>query len=66
MFRAEKTMFMPPDDVSQAARILGKNNKCPQAPTPSVLQGAWEDMAGRKRNTYPISWQGGTQDPDGQ
>ena len=25
-FRAEKAMFMPPGDVSQAARILGKNN----------------------------------------
>ena len=26
MFTAEKTMFRPPGDVSQAARILGKNN----------------------------------------
>ena len=28
MFRTEKTMFRPPGDVSQAARILGKNNVC--------------------------------------
>ena len=26
MFRTEKTMFRPPGDVSQAARVLGKNN----------------------------------------
>ena len=32
MFRTEKTMFRPPGDVSQAARILGKNNVCPAPP----------------------------------
>ena len=29
MFRTEKTMFRPPGDVRQAARILGKNNAWP-------------------------------------
>ena len=28
MFRAEKTMFMPPVDISLAAWILGKNSVC--------------------------------------
>ena len=28
MFRTDKTMFRPPGDVSQAARIVGKNNVC--------------------------------------
>ena len=32
MFRAEKTMFRPPGDVSQAARILGNNYVCRQEP----------------------------------
>ena len=32
MFRTEKTMFRPPGDVSQAARILGKNNVWSGAP----------------------------------